>query len=757
MKTSKFILSFFLFICSLVSYAQPPDWNTAGNTVSGGVWFGANTSSDEPVSFEHQADDDASSFIWSTTTSTTLLPRMILTRPGWLGLNTASPAMLFHVNNGGILSTGTAGANPNLGAGTRLMWIPEKRALRGGLATGSEWNGSEVGNCSIAFGENVTAQGNHSVSLGKENFSIGNTSITIGLQNEAIETNSLAIGCYNFVDVNASFAFGSNNYLEGTVQNFAFGNANQIWGAKAFCFGSENFASAPCSFTYGQNLFSNAHHAMVIGYGLNSGNSLLNSTANSIAIGVNSTVPTIFITDSGGTGQWGNVGFGNITAPTELIDVNGNARFRDMPSGAGNVLVTGVEEDAAGDYSLSTLEFSADGDEYLGGDGAWHAMPVVTCDWDIVGTGNNLAMGYSGACVPKNVGIGTSSPDSKLSVLNTLESSGQTVYVRSGASGSIVHDGLNLSASGGTLGVRGISSEASASANTSSSNVLLIGVRGRATSQPSGTDYTGYAGVYGIYGSTGGAVSGTDYYAGYFAGDVYSTGAYLPSDEALKTNIQPAGSSLDKLAQLEVNTYNYNTDQYTGMNLPAGEQTGLIAGNVAEAFPALVKGATQPAEVDEEGNVISEAVSFNAVNYAGLVPHLVKAIQEQQAQIEALTALVNQCCASGGDKSLQGSGSTSSPTAPSDFDLRIEQPYLGQNVPNPFMYETSITYRIPEQAMVRVRILNQGGQHIDTLVDGLMPKGEYKIVWNASHLPAGLYLYTLEADGVELVKKAVKL
>jgi hypothetical protein len=56
-----------------------------------------------------------------------------------------------------------------------------------------------------------------------------------------------------------------------------------------------------------------------------------------------------------------------------------------------------------------------------------------------------------------------------------------------------------------------------------------------------------------------------------------------------------------------------------------------------------------------------------------------------------------------------------------------------------------------------VRILTQGGQHIDTLVDGLMPKGEYRIVWNASHLPAGLYFYTLEADGVELVKKAVKL
>jgi hypothetical protein len=40
--------------------------------------------------------------------------------------------MMFHVDDGGILSTGTTGTNPDLGAGTRLMWIPDQAAFRAG-------------------------------------------------------------------------------------------------------------------------------------------------------------------------------------------------------------------------------------------------------------------------------------------------------------------------------------------------------------------------------------------------------------------------------------------------------------------------------------------------------------------------------------------------------------------------------------------------------------------------------------------------
>jgi len=171
-----------------------------------------------------------------------------------------------------------------------------------------------------------------------------------------------------------------------------------------------------------------------------------------------------------------------------------------------------------------------------------------------------------------------------------------------------------------------------------------------------------------------------------------------------------------------------------------------------------------PGATNDEGEFIGEGHDLKTISYLELTPLLIAGHQEQQvtidalkAEIESMKAQMAECCAKASDKSSTGSNSTSSPTGYADFDLNIEKATLDQNVPNPFNTETSITYRIPAQAQVRVRILGQSGQQIDTLVDGLMPKGEYKIIWNASHLPAGMYYYTLEADGVELVKKAVKL
>ena len=50
-----------------------------------------------------------------------------------------------------------------------------------------------------------------------------------------------------------------------------------------------------------------------------------------------------------------------------------------------------------------------------------------------------------------------------------------------------------------------------------------------------------------------------------------------------------------------------------------------------------------PPRLDEEGRIVTstEDVTAKSVNYTGLIPLLLQAIQEQQAQIEALTAEVH--------------------------------------------------------------------------------------------------------------------
>ena len=47
------------------------------------------------------------------------------------------------------------------------------------------------------------------------------------------------------------------------------------------------------------------------------------------------------------------------------------------------------------------------------------------------------------------------------------------------------------------------------------------------------------------------------------------------------------------------------------------------------------------------------------------------------------------------------------------------------------------------------------GREIDTLVDGLRHSGEHRVVWDAGHLPAGIYLCRLEAGGEVYTRKLI--
>lgn len=169
------------------------------------------------------------------------------------------------------------------------------------------------------------------------------------------------------------------------------------------------------------------------------------------------------------------------------------------------------------------------------------------------------------------------------------------------------------------------------------------GIEGYAIPSGSGYRYGGYfigangtAGNYGIYATALGPAGSTKY-AGYFNGNVYVYGTiYQTSDERLKLNIKELDSSLDKVCRLKPKTYIYRLDGAMGRALPEGNQIGLLAQDVQEVFPELVKEVpvADPASSQKDK---SDGTALS-LNYIALIPVLVKAIQEQQAQIDDLKA-----------------------------------------------------------------------------------------------------------------------
>lgn len=75
---------------------------------------------------------------------------------------------------------------------------------------------------------------------------------------------------------------------------------------------------------------------------------------------------------------------------------------------------------------------------------------------------------------------------------------------------------------------------------------------------------------------------------------------------------------------------------------------------------------------------------------------------------------------------------------------------LMQNYPNPFNPSTTIPFSLPEQASVRLKVLDLLGQEVATLVEGETPAGGHSVVWNGRSttgrdVASGIYICRLEA------------
>jgi len=100
------------------------------------------------------------------------------------------------------------------------------------------------------------------------------------------------------------------------------------------------------------------------------------------------------------------------------------------------------------------------------------------------------------------------------------------------------------------------------------------------------------------------------------------------SDIKLKENIADATPKIADIMRLQVRNFNLKSD-------PSHKQIGFIAQEFEQVFPAIVD---EFPNRGQDGTVLEETTK--SIKTSVLIPILVKAIQEQQALITALTARI---------------------------------------------------------------------------------------------------------------------
>jgi len=82
---------------------------------------------------------------------------------------------------------------------------------------------------------------------------------------------------------------------------------------------------------------------------------------------------------------------------------------------------------------------------------------------------------------------------------------------------------------------------------------------------------------------------------------------------------------------------------------------------------------------------------------------------------------------------------------------------ISQNYPNPFNSTTTITYQLPQSGQVHLAVYNISGQLVEMLVSKHKNAGYHSVMWNATGISSGLYLYRIKAEQFVDVKKCIVL
>jgi len=190
---------------------------------------------------------------------------------------------------------------PAEGAGTRLMWYPERASFRAGYVNGTQWDAPNIGFYSVAMGYGVRASGDYGTAL--------------GFRSTAAQVGSTAIGQYCTASGAASVALGYYAHTNARQGTFVFADRSAIDdGNDTFTdesFRAPNNHSASWRVTGGFRVVTGGNGTNG-GYNSTRGVSILPGNTSSLNLTTDWGQPTALIATSSGaylssTGVWTNV------------------------------------------------------------------------------------------------------------------------------------------------------------------------------------------------------------------------------------------------------------------------------------------------------------------------------------------------------------------------------------------------------------------------------------------------------------------
>ncbi len=380
---------------------------------------------------------------------------------GNVGIGTTTAQSLLQVKGGAVLFDSTIGGTPLSGAGTRMMWVPDKAAFRAGIVNGTQWDDANIGYNTFAIGTNNIANSPFNVAMGQNNTAgPGKWAFVMGSNSTASGDNSVAMGEFSSSSGSGSTALSGGHASGRYATGLAPGGLSS--GYASLSTGFVTTASGDNSLASGYLLRSKSFAGTVIGT-LNDTASTVNPTAISslnrlfqIGNGTQNPVTGVYTYSNAMTVlQNGNVGIGT-TTPAFLLTVKNDINLDNGDANAGT--------------TTNALKFGGNGTGEAIGSNRTTAVNQWGLDF-YTGATNRMSIALNG-----NIGIGTTAPSSKLDV-----------------NGQITIDQKNFGGYGGLL-IKGNTAVSNypnigfSTQNTSANDIISAVIGGNITNNTAGTE-----------------------------------------------------------------------------------------------------------------------------------------------------------------------------------------------------------------------------------------------------------------------------